>query len=78
MSPRLMPEIQEVKINADLLAALDALKPKQKGALGFDWTPELDAALLRYWPIKDQKEVCAVLGCSPNTARARYRELTKT
>jgi hypothetical protein len=67
-----------VKIDAEsLLRALESLPDSKYGPVGFEWTPEMDEILLRFWPVKRQAEICKLLGCSQNTARNRYRELTK-
>ena len=42
-----------------------------------NWTKEMDAALLEYWPRKMQRDVARLLGVCDNVARARYRYLTK-
>lgn len=66
----------KVEISEELIHKLEALTDKT-GPSGFPWTPEKDAALLRYWKLKRQDDVAKVLGCSANTARFRYRELTR-
>ena len=62
---------------AALHAALAELPDARLGTKGFPWTPELDKILLEYWPVKRQSDVCRALGCSLNTARTRYRDLTR-
>ena len=69
---------QPVKIDAEsLLRALESLPDSKYGPAGFEWTPEMDEMLLRFWQVKRQAEICKLLKCSTNTARNRYRELTK-
>jgi len=71
-----MDEIK-VEIDEEILKAFDAL-PSAKGPAEIDWTPQKDALLLRYWPIKKHTEVARLLGvCSTTALKAlkRYREL---
>jgi hypothetical protein len=66
-----------VKIDAEsLLRAIESLPDSRQGPSGFEWTPELDEMLVKFWKIKRQSELCKIIGCSPNTARNRYRDLT--
>jgi hypothetical protein len=69
---------QPVRIDAEsLLRAIENLPDTKYGPVGFEWTPELDEMLVKFWKVKRQSELCKIIGCSPNTARNRYRELTK-
>ena len=43
----------------------------------YQFTEQQDEALLKYWPVKNHKEVARVLGMCANTARERYNELTR-
>ena len=72
-----MRDVVSVEIPEDLLAKLEALPELRYGAPPFDWTKEKDAALLRYWPTRRNREVARVLGCCIDTARNRYRKLTE-
>ena len=49
--------------------------PDTKSSKTRMWTPEEDDALLRFWPVKNQRAVAKKLGVCENTARRRYREL---
>ena len=44
---------------------------------GYQFTKEQDEALLKYWNKKNKRDVARVLGMCANTARDRYKELTK-
>ena len=76
MPPRLMPEITEIRIDTDALAALEAMPAKGTAGSPYPWTPEKDEILLKYWRTRNHRDVCAVLKCSPNTAQDRYRKIT--
>jgi hypothetical protein len=65
-----------VKIDSEsLLRAIESLPDSRQGPAGFEWTPELDEMLVKFWKVKRQSELCKIIGCSPNTARNRYRDL---
>jgi len=64
-----------VQVSEELRRRLEALSDKQIGAGRFRWSPELDAALLSYWPRKRHADVAKILGCSETTALIRWREL---
>ena len=67
-----------VRIDPEVIArALDELPDAKVGTKSFPWTPELDELLLKYWMVKYKRDVCRLLGCTDNTARKRYRELTE-
>lgn len=73
MPPRLMHDQLPVVID---LSALDALPAKKRPGWSHPWTPEEDAALLKYWRIKKQADVARVLGLSVSACLKRYEELT--
>ncbi len=63
-----------MEISADLLEKLEEVddsRPRKDS-----WTPEIDAALVKYWPVKNKEQLAKVLGLSETRARKRYRELT--
>lgn len=74
-----MPDRKEIKlpegleVDAGLLEQLEALEP---AADKNPWTPEKDALLLQYWPVKNHAGVAKLLGVCSTTAIRRYRELT--
>lgn len=41
------------------------------------FTEEKDKKLLKYWPVKNHREVASLLGVSHTTALRRYRDLKK-
>jgi hypothetical protein len=71
-----LPSIKTVAIDADLLAALERAPDKKNQGLKYEWTPEKDAILLKYWETRLHRDVCRVLRCSVNTAIDRFRLLT--
>lgn len=70
------PKEVTLRVPAELLRTLEALPANTPGARRFAWTPELDQALLAFWPVRRQCDVARALGCCTNVARQRYRELT--
>jgi hypothetical protein len=69
----------KVKLPKELVAELDALPARSRGQV-IEWTDELDALLLAYWPIKQHREVLEwwkkTYGWgSHDTLLKRYREL---
>jgi hypothetical protein len=64
----------EITIPEDLQERLDAL-PNKANPVWRVWTPEMDAALLKYWPIKRHIDVAKALNISAGIALKRYREL---
>ena len=66
-----------VEITEELERKLEALENTRIGPARFPWTPALDAALLKYWPVKRHMDVAKTLGCSDVVALRRYRELTE-
>lgn len=71
---RLSPP-QPVAIRPDIIKLLAELPDARTGAPPIAWTPELDAALLKFWPVKRKKDVAQILGRSVNVCRDRYQEL---
>ena len=51
--------------------------PNSKDREGFVFEPWMDEALKRFWMVKNQHAVAKLIGCSTNTCRDRYRELTE-
>ena len=66
---------KEIVISEELAKQLEALQDSKIGK-HFEWTPEKDAILLKYWNIKKQSDVCNILGVTENPARKRYKRLT--
>ena len=52
---------KEIVISEELAKQLEALQDSKIGK-HFEWTPEKDAILLKYWNIKKQSDVCNILG----------------
>lgn len=71
-----MRETIDVQISPDLQAKLDAMPDKAPGARAHEWTPEEDAVLARYWGIKRQADVGALLGRGLNVCRRRWEFLS--
>lgn len=63
-----------VIISEALQARLDAL-PEPRKVERKPWTPEEDAALLKYWPIKRHSDVAKALGRCENICRYRLDAL---
>lgn len=76
-TPQELPPRKPVEIPGDLLARIEALPDRVGHLRGRAWTPEEDAALLKYWPIKTQADLARALGVSIGTARDRYKLLTR-
>jgi hypothetical protein len=70
----MMPRQNEISID---LSALEALPDKGNIGTKINWTPELDAALLKYWPVKNHEQIAKILGMCQGTCKARYRQLTE-
>jgi hypothetical protein len=70
-----MKEQPEVKID---FSALEALEDKTPKGIKIVWTPELDAALLKYWPVKRHDQVSKILGICQTSCINRYRHLTES
>jgi len=66
--------MNEILITEEMLRQFEALPDVEVGK-HFEWTPEKETLLLKYWPVKRQVDVCRLLGVSENTARKKYREL---
>jgi len=69
--------MREIKIEIDeeTLRRFQELPDVKDSHPGWQPTPEQDALLLRFWPIKTHRSVAKALGVSYNTALRRYREL---
>lgn len=65
-----------VTIDPELEALFEAL-PDGGRHYGRHWTPEEDALLLKYWPIKNKVAMAKLLKVNRNTALERYRKLTE-
>jgi len=74
MPPGMMPRQNEISID---LSALEALPDKCNTGTRINWTPELDAALLKYWPVKRHDQIAKILGICQTSCVARYRQLTE-
>jgi len=72
MPPGMMPRQTAISID---LSALEALPDKGNIGTKINWTPELDAALLKYWPVKNHEQIAKILGMCQGTCNARYRQL---
>ena len=68
--------MREIIISEEMTKQLEALPDADVGK-HFEWTPEKDAILLKYWNVKRQSDICELLGITQNPARNRYRKLTK-
>ncbi len=73
--PPKMPVQNEMKID---LSALEALPDRTLKGIKIIWSQELDAALLKYWPVKRHDQVSKILGLSQTSCIARYRQLTES
>ena len=69
--------MREIVISEEMTKQLEALPDTAVGK-HFEWTPEKDAILLKYWNVKKQSDVCGILGVTENPARKRYKKLTET
>jgi len=70
------PQITEVELSPELLAAFESLQDSHPGARQHEWTKEEDASLLRYWTVKRKADVAKVLGLHDGLCRERYKALT--
>ncbi len=68
----------EVELPQDLIDKMESLPKAGRGVQAYEFTPEQDAALLKYWPIKRHRDVAKALDISEATAIRRYRQLTET
>lgn len=68
--------MNEILISEEMLKQFEALPDVEIGK-HFEWTPEKEALLLKYWKVKRQSDVCKLLGVTENPARKKYRELTE-
>ena len=69
-----MKEQPEVKID---FSALEALPDKTQKGNKIIWTPDLDEALKKYWPVKRHDQVSKILGICQTSCINRYRALTE-
>lgn len=75
-----MPRSTEVRIDADLLARLEALPDRRPGNPGLAPTPSQVEALRRFWrprgaaARKNQEDIAAAMGVSEGTCRKWYRQ----
>jgi hypothetical protein len=75
--------VKKITIPADIAAEFESMRVSSTGGRQLcPWTPEQDAILLKYYPIKRKKDVSKwwkkQYGYgSPNTLKRRYLELTK-
>ena len=63
----------EASISKELLERISRVKDVQH----IEFSPEIDAALLRYWPTKNKEQLAKALGIGVVRARKRYIELTE-
>jgi hypothetical protein len=68
--------INRVEVNMDL-KALEELPNTRTGASGVYWTREMDDALLAHWKRARKEDVARIIGVAEDTARKRYRFLTR-
>jgi len=71
-----------IKLDSKLTAEFDAI-PNSNNQRKQNWTKEADAFLVKYWPIKNQRNFLEVFSkhffsVSENPVRTRYRQLTQT
>jgi len=69
------PEPVAVAIPPDLEAALAACGNTGYGRNSRPFTPEEDAAILKYYQIKRKDDLAKVFGCCAETLRKRYNVL---
>lgn len=63
------------EIPAHLLALLEAVPDKHHTTRAF--TPEMDAAILKFYPVKVKSRLAKALGISKERLRERWEELNK-
>ena len=71
------PQVTEIELPADVLAHFAALPDAKPGHPKAVVTPEQDAILLKYWPVKRKDDVAAIVGHGRAWCRDRYKELTE-
>jgi len=64
-----------IEIDAEMFEKLESLEDTRMN-IGFKWTPELEAVLLKYWPVKRKDDVAKIIGTYTQECRRKYRELT--
>jgi hypothetical protein len=57
--------------------ALEALPDVRMGSKGHEWTDKEDENMLKHWPRARQSDVARLFRVSEDTARQRYRFLTR-
>ena len=75
MSNRKEIELPDIEIDAGLLAQFEDLPDTARQTV--KWTPQLDALLLKFWPIKNKEAVADAIGYCSYACRKRYKELTE-
>jgi DNA-directed RNA polymerase specialized sigma24 family protein len=63
-----------VVMDLDTIRKIEAL-PERK-FLAHRFTPEEDDVILRYWKIKNQREMARLMGLGLTTLKKRYKKLT--
>ena len=66
--------VTRVTIPEEMRRKLDALADTKMNAAPY--SPEVDAAILEYWPIKRKEDLAKALGYGLTQVRKRYKELT--
>ena len=66
-----------VEISPEMQGKLDRYGNTKIGAPARQFTPEEDAALLKYYMVKRKDDLERVFGCCATTLRKRYNKLTE-
>lgn len=66
--------VTKVTISDEMRKLLDQVKDSAYNPARF--TPEIDAAILEYWPSKNKEGLAKALGFGAGQLRKRYKELT--
>ena len=66
---------EEIEIPEEFLKRLEAIEDTTHNTRGRKYEPWEDAAILKYWPIKNKKELAKEFGVTDDTLRKRYKEL---
>ena len=67
-------KVTTVTISDEMRALLDQVKDSMFNEKRF--TPEIDAAIIEYWPVKNKEGLAKALGFGVGQIRKRYKELT--
>jgi hypothetical protein len=67
-------DVVEAEISPELLAKIESVANVARRGT---FTPEIDAAILKYWPIKQKRGLAKALGMAEERVRSRYRQLTE-